>query len=61
MTNAFAEEFKKAQELRKAIKEAETEEDKKAAQNELLPVKRTIKKYKISLVDRFVCRPFLCG
>ena len=28
---------------------------------ELLPVKRTIKKYKISLVDRFVCRPFLCG
>jgi len=29
--------------------------------NELLPVKRTIKKYKISLVDRFVCRPFLCG
>ena len=30
MTNAFAEDFKKAQELRKAIKEAETEETKKA-------------------------------
>ncbi len=32
MTNAFAEDFKKAQELRKAIKDAETEEAKKAAQ-----------------------------
>ena len=32
MTNAFAEDFKKAQELRKAIKEADTEENKKAAQ-----------------------------
>ena len=32
MTNAFAEDFKKAQELRKDIKEAETEEAKKAAQ-----------------------------
>ena len=32
MTNAFAEDFKKAQELRKAIKEADNEETKKAAQ-----------------------------
>ena len=32
MTNAFAEDFKKAQELRKAIKEAGIEEAKKAAQ-----------------------------
>ena len=32
MTNAFAEDFKKAQELLKSIKEADTEEAKKAAQ-----------------------------
>ena len=32
MTNAFAEDFKKARELRKAIKEAGIEEAKKAAQ-----------------------------
>ena len=32
MTNAFAEDFKKAQELRKAIKVADTEETKKATQ-----------------------------